>query len=130
MIEPQCLRLAAIRGTDEAFDAIQRTLDAHEAAHERGAPVGEHAAQFHLLLAEASHNKVAAMFMRSILELLLQRGRRIDHIPHYRKLELDEHRAIFELVRARDPERAARLMREHLGELSRMLVNAIALPRG
>jgi len=116
MIEPHCIRLACIRGTDEDFAAIERTLELHRVANEQGLSIGEYGAQFHIQLAAASHNQVASMFMRSILELLLQRGRRVDHIPHYRQLELDEHRAIFEIVRARDPDRAAEAMLRHIVE--------------
>jgi DNA-binding FadR family transcriptional regulator len=116
MIEPQCVRLACIRGTQADFDAVERVLDQHDAANLNGQPVGEFAANFHVRLAAASHNPVAAMFMRSILELLTHRGRRIDHIPHYRKLEAEQHRAIFDIVRAREPERAADAMLRHIVE--------------
>src|SRR5262245_29420577 len=47
MIEPNCVRLAAIRGTSEDFARIDRLLGAHEAAHRHGRPVSEHAAKFH-----------------------------------------------------------------------------------
>jgi GntR family transcriptional regulator, transcriptional repressor for pyruvate dehydrogenase complex len=114
MIEPQAVRLAAIRGTDVEFDAIDELLDRHESDNRRGRPVSEHAARFHVMLAKASHNGVVATFMASILEMLLKRGRRIDHIPGYRKLEVDQHRAILAIVRARDPDRAAEAMLEHI----------------
>ncbi len=110
------VRLAAIRGTDEDFSRIDRVLDAHEAAYAQGRPVSEHAAQFHVRLAEASHNQVAVSFMASILEILMQRGRRFDHLPDYQRREIDEHHAILAVVRSRDPERAAEMMLRHIVE--------------
>jgi GntR family transcriptional repressor for pyruvate dehydrogenase complex len=114
MIEPQCVRLAAIRGTEEDFDRIEQLLDAHHAAYLEGSPVSKFAARFHVMLAEASHNSVAASFMSSILEILMQRGRQIDHIPDYQKREVKEHREILSVVRSREPDRAAEMMRRHI----------------
>jgi DNA-binding FadR family transcriptional regulator len=114
MIEPPCARLAALRGTAADFARIEALLTEHEAAHRDGRPVSEHAAMFHLLLAEASHNRVAASFMASIIEILKQRGRRFDAIPDYQQREIDEHRAIFAAASARDGDRAAELMLRHI----------------
>ncbi len=116
MIEPANVRLAAIRGAEDEFDRIEQVLSAHAAAIAAGRPVSELAAHFHVQLAQASHNSVAANFMASILEMLMQRGRRFDHIPDYQQRELDEHRAILETVRARDPDRAAEMMLRHIVE--------------
>lgn len=116
MIEPQAVRLAAIRATDEEFDSIERLLDRHEEDHLKGLPISEYGARFHVMLAEASHNRVAVTFMVSILELLRERARRIDNMPNYRKLEVDQHRAILSVVRTRDPERAAEAMLHHIVE--------------
>lgn len=95
MIEPPAVRLAAWRA---------------------GRPVSEFAARFHVLLAESSHNDVAASFMSSILELLMARGRKFDHFPDYQERELEEHRAILAVVRAREPDRAAEMMLRHIVE--------------
>jgi len=114
MIEPDCVRLAALRGTAEDFARIDRLLDAHEAAHRAGRPVSELAAKFHVMLAEASHNRVAVTFMSSILETLMRRGRKFDHIPDYQRREIDEHREILAVVRRRDPAAASDLILRHI----------------
>ena len=114
MIEPNCVRLAALRGTPEDFSRIDRLLDAHEKAHRQGRPVSEHAAKFHVLLAEASHNRVAVTFMSSILEILMRRGRKFDDLPDYQRREIDEHREILAVVRRRDPARAVEAILRHI----------------
>ena len=116
MIEPTVARLAALRGTQSDFAAIEALLDAHAAALARGESVAEHAARFHVLMAEASHNKVAVVFMSSILDLLTHRGRRIDHIPDYLNHELAEHRALLAALRSGDAEHAAASMLAHILE--------------
>jgi DNA-binding FadR family transcriptional regulator len=114
MIEPDCVALAAQRASDADLDAIGELLDEHEAQHLANRSVAAFGAMFHIRLAEASRNRVAASFMTSILHVLKERGRRIDEIPHARKRELDEHREILALVRRRDPAAASELMRTHI----------------
>lgn len=114
MIEPECVRLAAERATEDDLASIAALLDEHEARHLANKPVAEYGALFHIRLAEASHNRVAASFMASILHLMKERGRRIDDIPNARKKEIDDHRAIFELVKARRGDEASIAMRQHI----------------
>ena len=89
-------------------------LDDHARLLARGEAVHEHAARFHVLLAECSHNQIAAQFMKSIMGLLMARGREIERIPGYAKEEVVEHRAIAQLIRARDPEKAFAAMAAHI----------------
>jgi DNA-binding FadR family transcriptional regulator len=114
MIEPQCVRLAAIRATIVDLDAVERAIDEHEAAHCAGQPVSAMGGRFHIKLAEASRNPVAVTFMSSILGILAERARWIDAIAMQQRRELDEHREILEVVRSRDPDRAAEMMRRHI----------------
>jgi len=118
MIEPECVRLATERATDADLAAVDALLDEHEAHHRANQPVAEYGALFHIRLAEASHNRVAASFMASILHIMKERGRRIDEIPNARRKEIDDHRKILELVRARRGEAAAQAMRDHILEWS------------
>lgn len=116
MIEPSSVRLACIRGTDEDFARIAQLLDEHEAALRAGRPVSEYSARFHVMLAEASHNRVVARFMDLVLEILRQRGRRTDNDPDYARQAIKEHRQILDLVRLRDPDRAADALLQHIIE--------------
>lgn len=118
MIEPDCVRLATERATATDLAKIEKLLEEHEALHEQNKPVSEYGALFHITLAEASHNRVAASFMSSILHIMQERGRRIDAIPNARRKEIDDHRAIFELVKARKGAKASAAMRAHILEWS------------
>lgn len=114
MIEPAVVRLACIRATEEDLDRVDALLDEHSRLLARGDAVHEHAARFHVLLAECSHNQIAAQFMKSIMGLLMARGRKIERIPGYAEEEVVEHRAIAQLIRARDPETAVASMAAHI----------------
>ena len=48
---------------------------------------------------------------------MLERGRRIDDIPNARRKEIDQHRHLLALVKARDPS-APEAMRSHILEWS------------
>jgi GntR family transcriptional repressor for pyruvate dehydrogenase complex len=113
MIEPQTVRLACLRATEDELVQIAETLDDHERALEKGEPVSEYARTFHVMLAEASHNGVAAVFIRSILDLLQER-RRADMTMEMKRRELDEHREVLRLVRDRDEEAAASYLIRHI----------------
>lgn len=114
MIEPAAVRLACIRATEEELDRVDALLDEHARLLASGDAVHEQAARFHVLIAECSHNQIAAQFMKSIMGLLMARGRKIERIPGYAEEEVIEHRAIAQLIRARDPEAAFAEMAAHI----------------
>jgi DNA-binding FadR family transcriptional regulator len=114
MIEPSAVRLACTRATEADFARVEALLDEHMHLLRSGQPAHECAAKFHVLLAECSHNQIAANFMSSIMGLLMARGRKIDRIPGYAEREIEEHRVLLGLVRARDPEAASAAMAAHI----------------
>jgi GntR family transcriptional regulator, transcriptional repressor for pyruvate dehydrogenase complex len=114
MIEPECARLAALRGTAEDFEAIERVLARHQAALDAGGEVHEFGAAFHLEVARCAKNRVAESFMQSILDLLTARGRLADTIPGARPRELDDHRALLVVLRSGDGDAAQREMLAHI----------------
>jgi len=116
MIEPSLIRLACLRGTEQDFERIERLLDDHEAAWRREEPVSDYAARFHVLIAEAAHNRVGVTFMTSILELLMRRGRSMDGRPDFHAHEIAEHRELMRLIRERDGERASEALLRHIVE--------------
>ena len=114
LIEPSAARLACARGSAEDFARIERSLAGHQNALDTGEPINAHAAEFHVLVAQASHNRVLVSFMESILELLMQRGRKVSRIPNYALQELEEHRQILDILRRRDGDTAYAVMRQHI----------------
>jgi DNA-binding FadR family transcriptional regulator len=120
IVEVEVARLAARRRTDEDLARLSAALVEQEARlkGEIGALV-DVAASFNVLLAEAAHNEVLAAMIQSFVSLMVERGPRVYSLEGFGEWDLQEHRGLFDAVRDRDGERAARLMREHIEELAR-----------
>jgi GntR family transcriptional repressor for pyruvate dehydrogenase complex len=120
IVEVEVARLAARRRTDEDLARLAAAL-AEQQARLRGdlATLVDIAAHFNVLLADAAHNEVLSAMIESFVGLMVERGPRVYSLEGFGEWDLQEHRGLYEAVRDRDPERAARLMREHIEELAR-----------
>lgn len=118
MIEPDCARLAAERGTAADFAEIEKVLLAHRKALDADDPVHDLGAAFHLAIARAARNRVAEMFMTSILNLLTERGRMADRIEGARERELADHHRLYGQIRSGNSEAARRAMLDHIQDWS------------
>jgi GntR family transcriptional regulator, transcriptional repressor for pyruvate dehydrogenase complex len=120
IVEVEVARLAARRRTDEDLARLSAALTEQE-ARLRGDldALVDVAASFNVLLAAAAHNEVLSAMIQSFVSLMVERGPRVYSLEGFGEWDMQEHRGLFEAVRDRDPERAARLMREHIEELAR-----------
>jgi DNA-binding FadR family transcriptional regulator len=76
------------------------------------------ASEFHVLIAEASHNKVLVGVFRSFLKPMVSRGPRLyEQLKDFGKWELGQHRWIYESVRVANPDEAADRMRQHVAAM-------------
>jgi len=119
IIEIEVARLAAQRRTDEDLANLEAVLAEQE--ERQGGDLDallETAAGFNVHLAEAAHNEVLAAMIQSFVSLMIERGPRIYRLEGFPTWDLDEHRRIVDAVRDRDPDRAGRLMREHIEQLA------------
>lgn len=111
--------LAAKHATDEEIRRLSQILADMEADIRAGREDFEHDVDFHLTVAEASHNRIRLFITTSVLlahsEILgearlrmVQRQRGI--LDHF----LEEHRAVYHGIQARDPGAARAAMLAHL----------------
>lgn len=115
IIEVANARLAALRRTDIDLRDIEADLESH--ARSVDYPI-KPASDFHVLIAEAAHNEVLVGMFRSFLKPMVSRGPRLyERIPNFGRWELDQHRGIFEAVRAADPDLAVERMRRHVAAM-------------
>ncbi len=119
-IEAEAARLAAERASKVDLDAIEQHFRAMEAAHEASDidAIGRTDSDFHFAIYGAAHNVMLLQVMRS-LEAILRSNvylNRKNLYEHRREPEqqLAEHRAIFEAIRDRAPERAEQAARRHM----------------
>lgn len=114
IIEVAIADLAAQRATAEDLAAIDSVLNRATQALERHEPTTDLSIAFHMTLAEAAHNSVVSTFMHSIYELLRVRSRRALELPSFLRWEIESHRELYELIKAKNSAAARQAMRDHL----------------
>lgn len=120
IVEVEVARLAARRRTDDDLARLAAALEEQERRlHGDLDALVDVAASFNVLLAEAAHNEVLAAMIQSFMSLMMERGPLVYSLEGFREWDIQEHRGLYEAVRDRDADRAARLMREHIEELAR-----------
>ena len=127
-LEPQIVRLAVLNATERALAKAERALSVMERSEHDAdafAPADE---TFHLALAECTRNAMLVWITERVSEV-----RNNSEWARMRQLTLSrsmirrynaQHREVFEAVRKRDAERAARAMRSHLDLARKSLVDA------
>jgi GntR family transcriptional repressor for pyruvate dehydrogenase complex len=106
-VEVETARLAAQRRTEADLRDISRALRDHEHAIADGAPAVGPSVRFHLCIADAAHSEVLAGFVHSFQEPFTERGRILEAEP-------EQHRGVFEPIKAGDAAGAVERMRAHL----------------
>lgn len=120
IIEGNAAYFAALRSTDADRELLKACFEAMEEAHEEDDPHEEADidADFHLAIAEASHNVVLLHIMRAMVSVLRE-GVFYNRMQLYtrrgaRDLLLKQHRAIYEPIMAGDPNEAKKAAQAHL----------------
>ena len=82
---------------------------------------------FHLLMAEATHNFIFVNIMKMMFNLVMVTHERIYGLLADKEIFLREHDEIYNAVLGRDIKKASRLMTEHVLRVYRTLQDGIAL---
>ena len=119
-LEPEIARLAAGRRSDADLELMRETIAAETSASSSD-EVHDASRAFHAAIAGATRNQAFTKLLDALWiadvgrRLLAQRSRSEDWQDH----DVEEHRAILEALEAGDSERAAELMRAHVGSAVR-----------
>ncbi len=125
-LEPHICRLAVLQATVRDFDRAEQVLRRMETCGKDIDAFAEGDEAFHMLLAEITGNAMIKWMMTQVCKV-----RAHTQWEQVRSLTLDtemmarynrEHRAILDAIRARDPEKAAEMMKAHLGEARQSLM--------
>jgi GntR family transcriptional repressor for pyruvate dehydrogenase complex len=104
---------AAQRAKEDDFVRLEKSTESMQAKIERRISVVEDDADFHLAIAEATHNKIQTHLMFSIYDLLKE-----SLGGYYESITMqdiyDQHCKIVAAIKKRAPELASRRMLEHL----------------
>jgi DNA-binding GntR family transcriptional regulator len=120
VLEPEIARLAAERHTEFDLDAMREAIEAEQAARSSD-DAHDASRSFHVAVAAATRNDALRRLLESLWiadvgRRLLARRRRA---PTWQTADVEEHRSILAAVEQGDADRAARLMREHVGSAVR-----------
>ena len=124
ILEVNMASLAAEQATKEQVARIYGAILNMEAEIEKGHIGIEGDNQFHLEIARASRNKAFTVFTELFASLLSESRKAtlcIEGQPHK---TIEDHLAIFEAIRDKDPVRSAHVMEEHLSK-ARKNINKI-----
>lgn len=125
-LERMAASLAATRANDVDRATLQRCMDQIVAAHTKSAhDEAEADVDLHVAIYEASHNIVLLQVMHA-LSGMLRRGvfhnrEKLYTRPEVREVLLDQHRAIFEAIMARNSEAAGQAAEDHMTYTRRVL---------
>ncbi len=117
-LEPHICRLCVLHARREDFDAMEMLCTRMEASVSDPATFAEADTAFHRALASATRNTLLIWLIGQINAV-----RTLDEWTRMRQLTLEEeiisqynvqHREILDALKAREPERAAVMMKEHL----------------
>lgn len=119
--------LAAEKRSDEdlaKFEAVLQRMEEHIGDEEEGERSDM---AFHLVLAEATHNSIMVRLIESISSQMQTAIRETRRLQMYASRAvssqlLQEHRAIYEAVKAGEPAGAQECMREHLYHVEQVLL--------
>jgi DNA-binding FadR family transcriptional regulator len=117
LFEPAVTRLAVARDPEALADRLAVNVARTERALADRAPVSALNREFHLILAEHAGNRVLALIMQPLQEVLETLDERRPNSPTVSRCALQEHQELVRAVRARDADRAETLMRTHLKRL-------------
>ncbi|MEM6375204.1 MAG: FCD domain-containing protein [Pseudomonadota bacterium] len=129
-LEPHICRLAVLHARQSDFDRMEALCVRMEGCTDAPEAFSESDADFHRALVESTGNGLLIWMIGQISAVRVQ-----DDWNRMRKLTLDQHtistyniqhRNILNATRARDPERAAHVMKEHLESARLSLTRASA----
>jgi GntR family transcriptional repressor for pyruvate dehydrogenase complex len=117
MLEPEIAALAASRATEEDLAAMQEAVNSMDAALDDVEAFVEADLDFHLALAEATHNPVIPLLMDSVIDLLREERKQIGRVEGGLRRGQSHHKKILQAVTHRDAKLARRSMQDHLEQV-------------
>jgi len=112
--EMEMARTAARRASEADLQRLRTVLESQSRAREEPLRFLAIDGQFHREIAAASGNPIFAALAESIFQWLMHFHVDMVRKPGFERLTIEEHIAVLAGIEARDPERAARAMSDHL----------------
>ena len=128
MFEPAVARVAATRVTDAEVAELQRILRTQQRKLRAGQSAIAEDTAFHSALAHATHNRIVVHIMETLNDLLIE-SRKLSVRQQGRPFRsIRGHAALMAALRRRDPDGAARAMRDHIDQIAELFLQALGAP--
>jgi GntR family transcriptional repressor for pyruvate dehydrogenase complex len=115
ILEVGIVPLVCERATEDDITALEKICERSEAALRNGEYTMDISQEFHIRVAQSTHNPALEMMLESFRGPILMSLREARQIaPEMGGLGTKEHEQFIEAVRRRDCDDAARIMRDHL----------------
>lgn len=126
-LEDMAVRLASKRITKEQVELLQEAAQAFEAAVEADQliPLAEADENFHALIYQATTNERLVQMLNNIRDQMYRY--RIEYLKdeNSRKLLIEEHRKLCEILQQRNGEEAATVMKAHIDRQEDYILSAV-----
>jgi GntR family transcriptional regulator, transcriptional repressor for pyruvate dehydrogenase complex len=106
--------LAAQRATEEDIKQLENIIEGMKKAFEEGRSWEKQDADFHLGIAQATHNTIQTHMMSTIYDLLRESVAKVFKDRAKVKKLLDHHQRIFNAIKNHSPDKAKERILEHL----------------
>jgi len=130
ILEVEIAGLAAERATEAELDQLRQIIERMSAADHPREQVAMLDLEYHITLAQATHNEMISMVYEPVIEYLRQQlllaWQRYDRSP---EVFNQQHQALYEAVRDHDPSRARAAMTAHL-DYARELLDRFSSTKG
>lgn len=114
LLESDLAALAAERGREEHHAALAEEVAEMFAAVNAPSDYLIHDVLFHRIIAQAAGNPILAAIMETVTSSMYDRRRKTVERATGLRESAEMHRSIYRAIRAREPEKASRLMTQHL----------------
>jgi GntR family transcriptional repressor for pyruvate dehydrogenase complex len=116
LIEVWCAKKAAEFITAKELKKMEKALSEMEKLIDSGEILGKPDIDFHIAIAEASHNTLMVHMMTTIKQIFLSMFKISNFIrrPGKNKILIKQHQEIYEAIKNRNPELAGKKMERHL----------------
>ena len=112
--EEQAFRLACQRRTDADLAKLSGLLDTYAVLAANGRNMADEDVEFHLAVAAASQNRILVRTITPLMLMSTRGRRRYFASAELRQRSLDDHRAFFAAIEARDEALVTKLVHHHV----------------
>lgn len=124
-LDPVIAAESAMRATSADLTRMLRVLSATESQVGNPRLRAQADFDFHLVLAEATHNFIFVRITRTYFELIMATHEKIYNLLDDKEAFLNEHQSIYEAILDHDVERAREMAARHIDRIYRTLLTGI-----